>query len=227
MTATSPLTEHIVVRALAADDVAFAALLHAEALPHGFFARLGLPFLRVYYESFIASPHAEALLAQVDGRRAGVIVGALRNRAHHRWVVRQRWWRLAPRAALALLRRPRLAAHFLRTRSGRYLKAARRLLRASTSAQAGHDEQAGDGHAVAVLSHVSVAADARGRGVGGSLVDAFVAAARDAGVAEVHLVTLADGNGAGAFYARHGWRHCEERTDVEDRRISAYVRSLR
>lgn len=220
--AASPVIERLTVRPLEPAHIRSAARLHAVALPHGFFARLGVAFLRAYYASFAASPHAVGFVAFVEGRPAGVLVGTLRNRAHYRWVMRRRGLRLGARAALALLARPRLAAHFLRTRAGWYRRATARMLR-----RRDHTPPASAGGEPAVLSHVCVAADARGRGVGGALVDAFVRTARDTGATEGMLVTLAGNRGASSFYERAGWTLHDSRTDVEGRPVAVYRRALR
>jgi ribosomal protein S18 acetylase RimI-like enzyme len=56
------------------------------------------------------------------------------------------------------------------------------------------------------LAAVGVGPEARGRGIGGALVDAVVAAARDGGAREVWLVTTNDNLAALSLYQRHGFR---------------------
>lgn len=219
MTATS-VTGRAVIRPLGPADARFAARLHAAALPHGFFVRLGPAFLAAYYRSFVVSPHAVARLALVDGRPAGVLVGLLHHRAHQQWVLRVRGWRLAAAGALAMLVRPRVAWDFLRARLGRYARVARRFVTARG------DQEPGATRQVAVLSHVSVVPARRGQGVGSALVEEFLSAATRDGASEAMLVTLAGADGAGAFYAGGGWHHREDHTDVEGRRVSVYARSL-
>lgn len=225
MTAT-PGTQTLRVRPLRSGDLDFAARLHADGLGHGFFARLGTGFLAAYYETFVASPHAVAFLGLVDGRPAGQVVGPVRNRSHHRWVVRHRGWSLGARLVLALLARPRLLVHFLRTRAGRYVGALGRLLRGGGSGGEGHGGRQGRQGPAAVLSHVCVSAHARGRGLGSALVDAFTDAARQAGATEVLLVTLVGEDGAEEFWSEQGWARRHERTDFEERPITVYARSL-
>jgi hypothetical protein len=74
------------IRPLQPVDLPFAAALHAAALPHGFFARLGSPFLRVYYAGYLRSPYAVALVAERRGdvrEPLGVLVGTLDTAAHN------------------------------------------------------------------------------------------------------------------------------------------------
>ena len=202
---------------LRTSQVSFAAALHERELAEGLFPRLGRGFLRVYYRSFIASPHAAALVARCDGRPVGVLVGTVRNRAHYGWVVRRRGLRLAVAATLALATRPRLALHFARTRTARYWQAVMRHSR--SGAGRGGTEPSRD---VAVLTHLSVSREARGLGVGRTLLGAFVGKASREGAREAHLVTAAGQDGAGGFYAASGWRHDGDRVNHEGDPISAY-----
>jgi len=152
----------VAVRPLAVGDLAVAARLHAALLPHGFFVSLGLRYLRAYYGTFLASPHAIGLVADLEGRPVGVLVGTSANAAHYRWVIRHRGLRLACLGASAMLVRPAVAAWFLRTRLRRYgrrvllvvLGRARRGGRPALTDTAGSD--------TAVLTHVMVADQARG-----------------------------------------------------------------
>lgn len=194
------------VRPIEPSDLDLCAALHAETLPHGFFAGLGRRFLRAYLATFLASPHAVALLVKAGETPVGMIVGILRPGAHTRWVVRHRGVRLALLAGLALATRPRLAVRFARTRISRYRRAWSARKTESPAEPAGRP---------AVLSHVAVAPAARGAGLGAQLVDAFVDAARAAGCGRVVLVTLAGDGGAAGFYLRQGWIESGLRRDFD------------
>lgn len=206
------------VRAVGADDLDFCAALHAETLPHGFFAELGHRFLRAYLATFVASPHAVALLLTAHDEPVGMVVGILRPRAHTRWVVRHRGTRLALLGCLALATRPRLALHFARTRIARYRRA---WGRRSAAPAAEPPEQP------AVLSHVAVAPGAQGQGLGAQLVDAFVDAARAAGSPRVVLVTLAGESGAAGFYRARGWLESGRSHDFDGEPVIEFTLPLR
>lgn len=184
------------IRAAGTDDLDFCAALHAETLPHGFFAELGHRFLRGYLATFVASPHAVALLLTANDAPVGMVVGIFRPRAHARWVSRHRGIRLALLGGMALATRPRLALRFARTRTARYRRAWSRRSTSPATEPAGQP---------AVLSHVAIAPGAQGAGLGAQLVDAFVDAAREAGSPRVVLVTLAGESGAAGFYRHQGW----------------------
>jgi GNAT superfamily N-acetyltransferase len=213
-----------VVRGMTTADVGFAAVLHHTALPHGFFARLGTSFLLTYYESFVASPHAVALVAQGASGPAGVLVGTVRTSQHYSWVLRRFGPRLAVRGLLALLRTPGLLLFFLRTRLGWYsaalLRVGRRWARRSrTGTNRGAREPA-------VLTHVAVTPFGRGTGTGAALVREFVDAASAAGCRQAVLVTLAGADGAGRFYQRLGWIRRDVHRDHDGRLVECYERRL-
>lgn len=207
------------VRALHRKDLAFCADLHLDALPHGFFARLGPRFLRAYHASFLDSPHAVALLAQLSGHPAGFLMGVVDPPLHRRWVLRHRGGWLALLGAIALTTRPRLAIQFLRTRLARY--AATWLRHRPTDAPA-----PARGVAPAVLSHVAVVPGARGTGSGAKLVRGFEQAAGRAGARRALLTTLAGAEGAGAFYLRLGWTMATTRTTPDGHRMEEWARDL-
>ena len=211
-------TAAVVVRPLRHRDQGFAAALHEAALPHGFFGRLGTGFLSAYHESFLASPHAVAYVAETRDGRVGFLVGTFGP--HNAWVVRNRWMKLAIRGALALLSRPSELVFFLRTRTLSYVQ---RLLKARAGGTATRPHRTAP---PAVLTHVAVAPAARGLGVGEALVEAFLDAARKTGATEACLVTLAGPDGAGRFYQRLGWDLHEVRQDRDGRPIEHYCRRL-
>lgn len=218
---TASPTAMVVVRPMSPEDHGFAAALHEKALGHGFFGRLGTGFLGAYYDSYIASPHGVAFIAQTDDGPAGFLVGTFGP--HSSWVLRNRWMPLVWRGLVALLARPSELGLFLRTRIGRY---ARGLLRLGGFTTGRARSGARRGKSPAVLMHVAVSDEARGLGVGGALVDAFLDAARRAGASEACLVTLAGDDGAGAFYRRLGWNLQAVREDRDGRPIECYCRRL-
>lgn len=191
------------VRPVAVSEVRALAELHATALPHGFFVRLGRRFLSAYYRGFVESPHAVALRVLDGTRPVGHLVGVLDGAAHWNWVLRRHGLRLALSGALALVRRPRLALPFIRRRAARYVRALRRHAAPGRLHPEIHTDQRP--RRTAVLSHVAVEPRAAGRGAGTRLVAEFMEQACRAGATRAELVTRADGRGAGPFYERMGW----------------------
>lgn len=220
-----PATARIEARPARAPDLHATAALHELALPHGFFAQLGPRFLAHYHETFVASPHAAALVVIVDAGIVGFLVGPTDSTAHYQWVARRRGVRLARAALLALLRRPRLWVPFLQTRLTRYLRSLRRLLRRRGGAA---DVRPSDGAPppdVAVLTHVAVAPTHRGRRIGAVLVEAFTQACREAGADEIRLITDVATGGRG-FYQRLGWAEVTERPASDGSLVIEFRRDL-
>jgi len=185
------------ITALTRGDLGFCAALHNATLDHGFFASLGHGFLRAYYATFVASPHAVALLAASGGAPVGLVVGAVDSRKHARWVLRHRGIRLAIRGCAMLTLHPRAAWRFARTRVARY-RAAWRRNRDTSSPPA-------PGAPVSVLTHVAVVPGAHGAGIGRALVERFTDEVRERGADRVALVTHSGDAGAEPFYERLGW----------------------
>lgn len=219
-------TELAVVRSMTTDDAAWAAEVHAEALPHGFFARLGRRFLAAYYESFVDSPHAVAFVADSPGGPAGMLVGTLRNSAHYSWVLRRHGPRLVGRGLTALLASPRVMLLFLRTRMAWYCGGLLRFARRAVAAMFRSAPPSATARQPAVLTHVAVDPQARRSGAGGALVAAFTQAASAAGCREAVLVTLAGPAGAGPFYRRLGWTLRDRHDDHDGRLLECYYRRL-
>lgn len=210
------------IRPLRVADLDGTARLHQRVLPMGFLPRVGTAALRAYHETFVSGPHGVALLAEVDGRPAGMVVGTAAQRAHVEWVRRHRVVSVGAAVLVGVARRPRLWPVFATTRVPRYLRAllsSRRRWRAPTARAPRHD--------VAVLAHLAVEPSSRGAGVGGALVDAFERAAVSSGAAEAVLVTGADpAGGAGPFYAARGWCQAAVRLDQDGVEVVEYRKEL-
>lgn len=219
----------LTVRRLDVDDVSFAARLHHQCLPDGFFAKLGEPFLGTYYRCFARSPWAICLVAEVDGDRAGILVATVDSWQHYRFAVRRCGGRLALSGFSALATRPRLAVWFLRTRGHRYARGLVRLIhrRAPRSGTAGASRSAPQpGSGEAVLVHVAVDGRWRRHGVGGALVGAFLDEARRQGPTRARLMADTGDDGALRFYRGLGWAQVGEVTDADARRWARFVRDV-
>ncbi len=211
------------IRAMGPRDGRFASTLHRSALPHGFFPMLGRRFLQRYLSSFVCSEHAVALVAERDGESVGYLVGVLDEPRHYRHVVRHHGPMLTASGLVALSVRPCLAWWFIRSRALRYLVGLRRLSRVQVPSSG----RVIDGRSAAVLTHLAVAADARGSGVGGELVAAFEAAVVAAGLTSARLLTRAGDAGAGRFYESRRWVPSELTMDRDGVAWSRYRIELR
>ena len=214
------------VRSARSSELGCTAMLHERELPAGFFARLGPRFLQRYHQTFSESPLADVLVVPNGSEPAGVLVGTYDNAAHYRWAMRHCGRMLAVAGLLSLLRRPRLLLEFLRTRVGRYARATLRYLRRRTRRSGGHPgEPVAAPAQVAVLTHVAVSPEARGAGVGGTLVEGFARRACEAGADEVRLITPSNGPGPG-FYRALGWHQLRSRRAADGTVVDVFVLSL-
>jgi ribosomal protein S18 acetylase RimI-like enzyme len=207
----------LLTRRMGLSDLEFVVDEHLAHFPDNVFGQLGRRFLTEYYRTFLDGPHADAVVALMAGAPAGFLVGVLDVREHRRLVRRFHARRLAWHAAIALARRPGMAFALIRRRIAVRLAAFRR------AGSAGVDPVEG----VAVLSHVAVQQEARGVGLGTSLILGFVDRARDAGASTVSLATAAGAEGAGDLYERLGWQLATERDTFDGRRIALYDLDLR
>lgn len=192
-------------------DLRFAARLHERSLRAGLFPLLGVRFLRAYYATFVDSPYGVALVARRGGAPIGVLAGTSDDRRHYQWVLRRRWMRLAPLALLGLVRRPPLLVRFVRHRAGRYVRGAARLARTPSAPAGGAAPPPAPS---ASLTHLAVAEESRGGGVGAALASAYADRAFAAGATRLTVATAGE-DGAGAFYRRCGWQVVSQRTDLD------------
>lgn len=208
-------------------DLASTARLHARLLPVGLFPALGQRFLERWHRAYHRLPYSVVLVAVDPTARGRGVVGFLlgtTDQASHTAALlanRRLLAGLALTGALALLRRPRLAVRFLRTRAGAW---ARRLFRRS---RPGPRSVGPDHHVpVAVLAAIAVHPRARRHDVGARLVSHFLdqAEAGPAGVAE--LVTRDGPDGAATFYERLGWRPRGQRVTRDGTTVRTYVHPL-
>jgi GNAT superfamily N-acetyltransferase len=190
------------------------ARLHVEDLPHGLFPRLGARFVRRWHRSHLESPYGVAFVAVRDGSPIGFALGTTDRPANVAWLLEHRRSTLVPAALLALAVRPAILSDFLATRAGRYLRRlSRRGAVEATSAR----------RAVAVLDAVVVTEEWRGRGVGRSLMSAFLGAVTLAGTDRVELVTKDGPHGAAGFYDRAGWSRTSSHRDRDGDIVHTYA----
>ena len=207
------------VRRLGPADLPFVVQQHRAHFPNGFFARLGPRFLERYYLTFCTSRDALAIVAEVDGRRAGYLVATTTPAGHRRHVLERHRRALAVRGVLGLLRHPALLGSFVRTRAGLYL---RKVVRQTGDVDATADARRND---VAVLHSLVVLPHHQGCGIGSRLVDELSTAAAEAGCRSIALVTEAGGRGA-AYYLKTGWDAGDTHRTRDGQVLTTFTRAL-
>lgn len=208
------------VRAMHACDLDFVTRLHRDEFPSNVVTRLGFALLRAYYASFVASPHAVAYAAEVDGNVVGYLVGIVRLGPHRRRLLTRHVILLAPAAAIGAIARPQLAMTLLKTRLAR-----RRATRRTHEMPVAEHSGAPAEPTIAVLSHVAVARSHRGLGLGAALVGQFEREATATGVDRLCLATTEE-SGAQGFYERRGWVQAARRRTFDDRPICLFELNL-
>ena len=221
-------TEAVIRRATPA-DLLKTARAHRDLLPVGLFPSMGVRFLRRWHRTFLRPPYGIALVAvdhAVQGEVVAFLLGTTDQAAHTEALLRDRrvLLELAGSGALALLRRPRPATRFVRTRGRPWL---RRLV--ERRGAVAHPPEAQERNPVAVLAAVAVEPGARGRGLGAALVRRFLAEARaqDAAVAELVTVVPAEDAAGGGFYEALGWCARGDRRSRDGATVRTYAYPLR
>ena len=207
------------LRHMVRGDVGYVTGEHRSHFPENVMGRLGGPFLRRYYMTFLDTPHAVATIAETGGRPCGYLVGILDTRGHRQLLLRRHGAALLATALLAFLLHPRMAGRLLAHRVS--LRFRRLLHRSRTTGTAPAAAR------VAVLSHVATVEDMRGHGIGSALVTHVVGASRASGADRISLATIDGPEGAGEFYARQGWHLQARRQTFDGRWIRLYDLELR
>lgn len=205
------------IRRLEYIDLPFVVEQHQHYFPHGFFARLGSRFLTRYYLTYCTSNDAVALVAISGGDRAGYLVGTTRSNAHRQHVLRWHRSALAIQGFLGLLSTPSLLPTFLRTRALLYARKVVGRPHARSAKPEGAD--------VAILHHLVVLPEYRGRGIGARLIAELEEAARHAGRTSLVLVTEAEGLGAW-YYTSTGWDAEGDHVTRDGLRLTTYTREI-
>lgn len=208
---------------MARRDITFVTTEHRAHFPENVMGRLGGPFLRRYYTTFLDTPYAVATIAETGGRSCGYLVGILDTGAHRKLLLRRHGVPLAAATLLGFVRHPRIARGLLARRISLRFQRLRRRSQPSGTPSGPASAPA----RVAVLSHVATVKDMRGVGIGRALVTDFVETSRASDADRISLATLDGRDGAGPFYAQQGWQLQSRRQTFDGRWIRLYDLELR
>lgn len=163
------------IRTMNREDLPRVVEIHIKAFPDFFLTLLGKRVLWHYYRSVLIFPGSIALVAEdKDESVLGFVVGFSNPQDFYTFFKAQRW-KLLPSIFFALLRRPYLLRKVLNN--------ADRVDRNSNSFAN-----------VTELSSIAVAPLFKKRGIGGSLLQAFVTTARKISNSPIELTTDAEHN---------------------------------
>ena len=215
------------VRELRPSDCRPAARLHRQVLDAEFISRFGIGFLEAYYRAWVDADAALALAATgPSGQLDGLLLGALDPVAHTASMVRRHWPSLAARLAAAAARDPRLGWDLAATRARRYARGAARAARRPPRPTATPAPPASRLPVTGEVTHLLVAPEAQGTGIGRELVAAAEEEGRRAGLGELVLVTPVEEWGARRFYERVDWVLDQPVTSASGERFVRYRRRL-
>ena len=219
-------SDGLILRAVRHGDLHYTARAQIDFLPIGLFPSLGPGFVRRWHRTFLDSPHGVGYVVidpQAPGNGlVGFLLGTTDQAAYTAALLadRRAMATLALAGAAALLRRPRVAWLFARSRARPW---ARRLLHGPVE-PAGQPQ--GVAEQVAVLCAVAVEPDRRGQRIGARLVAQFLEHARLGGATTAELVTASE-SGAAGFYDRLGWRRGPDGRTRDGNMVRPYRRVLR
>jgi len=227
----------VTIATMRRSECATAARLHRRVLDAEFITRLGTGFLEVYYRAWVDADDALALVASDDsGKLEGLLLGALDPAAHSASMVRRHWAGLAGHVLLAAVSDPRLGWDLAATRTLRYAGGlARVALRSRRGVPAMSPGPVSAAPSAPVeschsrageITHLLVAPEAQGAGIGRLLVAAAEEAGRRAGLCEMVLVTPVEEWGARRFYERIGWVLDQPVTSASGEQFVRYRRAL-
>ena len=174
---------NVTIRTGKNDDAGAAACLHAVRIGDGFLSFLGPPFLTRLYRRIARTPASFLLIADASGDVVGFVAGSTDVGGLYRSFL------IRDGVAAGLAAAPRLVRGW------------RRVLE---TLRHGSGVGAGSGRGTELLA-LAVDTGHEGRGVGTTLVAAFLDRVATSGVTEAFVVVGADNAGAIALYARAGF----------------------
>lgn len=176
------------IRRAREDDIEDIVAIHRQAFGDSFLTRLGKGFLRRYYRLVLRCGEGIVLVCRSSEGLAGFACGFVDPDSFYERMNRKCLFFAGP-IICALVRQPRLIAKVAQS-----FRRIRRVKGGSTRSEC-------------ELSSIAVSPQAVGRGVGKSLIHAFLGNAGAMGVNYVYLTTEAhDNEAANEFYRKLGFR---------------------
>ena len=186
-------------------DLEGVVLVHLRSFAGFFLSRLGAGFLREYYRLILNNDGGVLVVAAEQGEPVGFAAGYASPVSFHSELKRRRL-SFALAALPALLKDPGVLR--------RLWLDYRQVHRLSTPESGGESGE---------LSSIGVLPTESGRGIGHSLLEAFISRMEGKGVSGITLTTDAEGNdGVNAFYRKAGFSLARSFTQGDGRRMNEY-----
>lgn len=192
-------TESVAYRSLRLTDVPAAAELHRSIFHDYFLGHMGQRFLELFYAEFVATPGNYGIIAAVDGKVVGTVIGSADLPRLFHGFYRHHFLSLAAAFLVQVIRDDYVRRHAA-VRLTHVIKAVQSRL--GVRPTAAPDPAAGPS---AQLLSIGVSELFRGSGIAEELTARFCQALAADGVDTVGLSVRSDNPRAIAFYSRTGW----------------------
>jgi ribosomal protein S18 acetylase RimI-like enzyme len=188
-------------------DIPAVIQIHQQSFTGFFLTILGPAFLTELYKATLIDPSGISFVVECQSKISGFVVGTEQPAGFYKRLISQRWWRFALASIWPLVSCPTILP---------------RLLRAfSSPATVTQIAKRGTLMSIAVLPNT------QGRGIGKTLVQAFLQEAVHRGLHQVDLTTDRDHNEiADHFYQKLGFVCMRSFTTPEGRIMNEYVIDL-
>ena len=200
------------VRPMRRDDLDTVVAIHLAAFPNFFLTFLGPRFLRLFYAAVMQD--GIALVATVDDRVTGFVVGMIDSRSFYRRLLRRRFLHVAVALLPAIFRRPSTLRRVVS-----------RAVRRTGFSPSGRAEARPTFPPGAELMSLAVHPREQRHGAGRALVEAFISSVRAKGSDSLWLITdAAENDAVKHFYETLGFAVRRTFTNAEGRELVEYGR---
>lgn len=181
--------------------------IHIRSFPSFFLTFLGPAFLYELYSATVDDLSGMGLVAKKEAEIFGFVTGTTQPTGFYRRLLWKRWWRFGLAAVGPVFKQPLIVPRLLRAFSMPF--------------QVTQQGKRG------TLMSLAVHPDAQGRGIGQSLVTAFLQEAVEWGLEQVDLTTdRFDNDAVNRFYERLGFVCARSFTTPEGRAMNEYLIDL-
>ena len=178
--------------------------VHLASFQGFFLTFLGRQFLSELYAAIVDDATGVAFVCSEGARVLGFVAGTSQPAGFYSRLLQRRWWRFGMASLVPILKNPLIIP---------------RLLRAFRKPQ-----DVADRPDIGTLMSIAVSPDSQGRGIGQSLVKAFLEEAAKRGLKYVNLTTDKNNNDSvNQFYQRLGFRCARTFVTSEGREMNEYV----
>jgi GNAT superfamily N-acetyltransferase len=195
------------VAPISSDHIRQVVQVHISAFPNFFLTFLGPRFLGEFYGSFAVDPVGIGFVSQdVQTKQVyGVIVGPFNPAGYFKRLLKRRWYVFCTASLTAVLKKPTVILRLFRAVFYR------------GDAPSGRQD-------ISLLSSIAVSPDIQTKGIGRTLIAAFLDEVKKRGGKGVFLTTDAkDNDKVNRFYQNLGFKLESSRVTPEGREMNRYV----